>query len=394
MKEGKDMKVYLDNGATTRTAEEVLKAMQPYFSEKFGNASSIHSLGSEAKDALDESRQKIADEINAEADEIIFTSGGTESDNLAIKGIAYGIKDKGKHIITSNIEHPAVLKTCEKLESEGFSVTYVGVDKEGAVNIKDIEKAIKKETILVTIMHANNEIGTIQPIKEIGKLCRKKGIMFHTDAVQSFTKEKIDVKEMNIDLMSLSAHKIHGPKGIGALFVRKEAKRKIKPMYQGGSHEYSLRPGTENIPSIVGFAKATELVSLSDIERMRDLKDKLIKGLLDIPDTILNGSRDHSLCNNVNISFKFIEGESLLLHLDMKGIAVSTGSACSSHSLEPSYVLVAIGLPAEVAHGSIRFTLSKYTTSKEIEYVLKEVPKIVDNLRKISPLAGGEHGTV
>ena len=382
------MKVYLDNAATTKTAPEVAKAMQPYFTKVYGNASSLHKFGRDAKDALEHSREIIAKKINALPEEIIFTSCGTESDNLAIKGIAYSF-GKG-HIITSKIEHPAILETCKQLEKEGFKVTYLDVDEEGRVNLEQLKKNITKETILVTIMHANNEIGTIEPIEEIGNLCKEKNVIFHTDAVQSFTKVPIDVRKTNIDLISMSSHKIHGPKGVGALFVRNELKNKLKKQNTGGHHEFDLRAGTENIPGIVGFAKAVELTNDGHIEHMKKLRDTLIKGLLEIKETQLNGPIEKRLCNNVSVSFHFIEGESILLRLDAKGIAVSTGSACSSQSLEPSHVLIAIGLKHEIAHGTIRFSLSRFTTEKEIDYTIKNVKKIVENLRKISPLYKGD----
>jgi len=379
------MKVYLDNGATTKVAPEVVKAMIPYFTEQYGNASSLHGFGQAAKEALDNARAVIAKRINAEPEEIIFTSGGTESNNLAIKGIAYAHKDKGNHIITSKIEHPAVLAACATLEREGFKISYIDVDKEGFVKLGQLEKTITDKTILVTIMHANNEVGTIEPIKEIGEICKKHKVIFHSDAVQSFTKVPIDIKKINVDLVSLSSHKIHGPKGVGALYIRKGIK--IKKLADGGGHEFRIRAGTENIPGIVGFAKAVELVKEKDIQHMTKLRDTLIAELLAIPHTQLNGSKKERLCNNVNISFHYIEGESLLMSLDDNGIAVSTGSACSSHSLTPSHVLMALGLKAEIAHGSIRFTLSKYTTEKEINYTIKIVKEVVEKLRKFSPLA-------
>ena len=374
----------MDNAATTQVALEVAKAMQTYFTKVYGNASSLHTFGRDAKDALEHSREVIAKKINALPEEIIFTSGGTESDNLAIRGIAYNF-GKG-HIITSKIEHPAVLGMCNKLEKEGFKITYLNVDKEGFVDLEQLKRSITKDTILVSIMHANNEIGTIQDIEAIGRICKEKNIIFHTDAVQSFTKVPIDVKKVNVDLISMSSHKIHGPKGVGALFIRNDLKRKIKKQSFGGHQEFDLRAGTENIPGIVGFAKAVEISKEKDIKNMIKLRDKLINGLLEIKNTQLNGSKGRRLCNNVNISFNFIEGESILLQLDMKGIAVSTGSACSSQSLQPSHVLMAIGLKHEVAHGTIRFTLSRYNTEKEIDYTIKAVKKIVENLRKMSPL--------
>jgi cysteine desulfurase len=381
------MRIYLDNGATTRTDPQVVKSMLPYFTEKYGNASSLHEFGRDAKEALERAREIVANKINASPEEIIFTSGGSESDNLALKGVAYINKEK-KHIITSKIEHPAVLSTCKELESEGFKVSYLNVDEEGFVNLEELKSLITDKTALVSIMHANNEIGVIQPIGEIAKICKKHKVLFHTDAIQSFTKVPIDVKKQGIDLISFSSHKIHGPKGVGALFIRRGVK--IKKQIFGGHHEFDLRAGTENIPGIVGFAKAVELANKEHIAQMTKLRDKLIDEITrQIPDVKLNGSMDKRLCNNVNLSFRYIEGESLLLHLDMKGIAVSTGSACSSQSLEPSHVLMAIGLEPEIAHGSIRFTLSRYTKEQEIDYTVKNLKEVVENLRKISPLTRG-----
>jgi len=378
------MKVYLDNGATTQVAKEVAQAMQMMLTKKFGNSSSLHKFGVEAKEEMEKARTIIAKKINTEPSQIIFTSGGTEADNLAIKGVAYQNKEKN-HIITSAIEHSAVLKTCEALEKEGFKITYLSVDEEGFISLKRLEEAITPKTGLVTIIHANNEIGTIQDIRSIGKICREKNVIFHTDAVQSFTKVPIDVEKDNIDLMSLSAHKIHGPKGVGVLFIRRGVRP--KPLLTGGSHESKMRAGTENTSGIVGFGKAVELIKEKDVEKMEKLRDMLIKGLGKIPDTIINGPRgDKRLANNVNVSFKYVEGESLLYHLDGKGIAVSTGSACSSHSLSPSHVLIAIGLKPEIAHGSLRLTLSRYTTKEEIEYTIRTLKEVVEGLRKISPL--------
>lgn len=383
------MRVYLDNGATTMVAEGVLREMLPYFNERYGNASSLHKFGQEAKGALEKSRGIIAKKINAAPEEIIFTSGGSESNNMAIKGIAYANRDRGSHIITSKIEHPSVLGTLNELQREGFNVTYLDVDNEGFVSLEQLKKSISKGTILVTIMHANNEIGVIQPIEKIGKACAEKNIAFHTDAVQSFTKAPLDVKKMNITLASFSAHKIHGPKGTGALYIKKGTK--IKRMICGGSQELGFRAGTENIPSIVGFAKASALITKEDIEKMSSLRDNFIKEVeKNIPDVKLNGPRKSRLCNNINFSFKFIEGESLLARLDLEGIAVSTGSACSQRDLKPSHVLMSLGLKHEVAHGSIRFTLSRYTTEKELEYTLEKLKEIVKGLRKISPLSGVE----
>lgn len=379
-------KIYLDHAATTQVDERVLEVMKPYFTEKFGNASSLHQYGQEAKIALDRSREIIAKKINAEPEEIIFTSGGTESDNLAIKGVAYANRKKGNHIITSKIEHPAVLNTCKYLEKQGFKLTYLDVDKEGFIDLKQLEKSIGKNTILISIMYANNEIGVIQNIGKIGEICRKHKILFHSDAVQSFTKIPIDVKKISIDLLSFSAHKIHGPKGVGALFVKKGVG--IEALNHGGGHEFGLRSGTENVSGIVGFAKAVELVTEDQIEHMQKLRDKLIEGILKkIPDTQLNGPRgDKRLCNNVNIAFNFIEGEGLLMHLDMKGIAVSTGSACSSKELKASHVLTAIDLRPDIAHGSIRFSMGRENTEEEIDYTIESLIEIVQKLRNISPL--------
>jgi len=379
-------KIYLDNAATTQVDLEVFEAMKPYFLEKFGNASSLHSLGREARDALENSRKKIADFIGARASEIIFTGVGTEADNLAIMGVAWANQNKGKHIITSKIEHPAVRETCKFLEEHGFKVTWLDVSPEGIVNPKDVENAITKETILVSIMHVNNEIGTIQDIEEIGKICRKKKVYFHTDAVQSFGKMPLDVKKMNIDILSASSHKIHGPKGIRFLFVKQDVK--IVPITHGGGHETGLRSGTENVPGAVGFAKAVELCKekmKSESERQKKLQTKIIDELLKMPGTRLNGSKDKRIYNNVNISFEGVEGEALLLRLDEKGICVSTGSACSSKSLEPSHVLSAIGLKPEQAHGSLRLTFSKYNSEEDIDFAIKTIKDIVNSLRKISP---------
>lgn len=374
------MRVYLDNSATTQMDKAVLKAMLPYFKDKYGNASSLHQKGAEARKALEKARADIARALNAEPEEIIFTSGGTESDNLAVKGAAEA--SNGKHIITSKIEHPAVMSSCASLERKGYELTYLDVDKEGVVNLEQLEKAIKKDTVLVSIMAANNEVGAIQPIKEIGEICRKKGVLFHTDAVQAFTKVPIDVKKINVDLISISSHKIHGPKGVGALFVRKGAK--IQRRMDGGGHELKLRAGTENVSGAVGFAAASQLNPKA--EYVSELRDELIKRIeYDIKDIRLNGGRENRLCNNVNFSFRFIEGEALLTLLDQKGICVSTGSACASKSLEPSHVLLAMGINPAVAHGSIRFSLSKFNNRRELDYVVMELKEAVEKLRKISP---------
>jgi cysteine desulfurase len=376
------MKVYLDNGASTRVDGRVVKEMIPYFTEKYGNASSLHSFGRTALEGLEKARRTIAKKINARSDEIIFTSGGTESDNLAIYGAAF-IDKKKNHLITSSIEHPAVLNTFKDLEKKGFKVTYLDVDKEGFIDINQLKKSITKKTALVSIMHANNEVGTIQDIRAIGKICKEKNVIFHTDSVQSFTKVNINVKKDHIDLASFSSHKIHGPKGVGALYIRNGLK--IVKMMQGGKHEFNKRPGTENVPGAVGFAKAVSLMNKKEIKKIEKLRNKLINGIMEqIKDVSLNGPKENRLCNNVNISFKGVEGETIGTYLDMKGIATSTGSACASKSLNPSHVLTAMGFKAEQAHGSIRMTLSRFTTEKEIDYVLKVLPKIVKKARRIS----------
>ncbi|MFQ6073452.1 MAG: cysteine desulfurase NifS [Methanosarcinales archaeon] len=384
-------RIYMDHGATSRVDPEVVKAMQPYFTEYFGNASSLHSFGREAKKVLEDSREKVANFIGAKKNEIIFTAGGTESDNMAIKGVAYKNRKKGNHIITSAIEHPAVIETCKYLEKQGFEVTYLPVYSEGIVRVEDLENAITDKTILITIMHANNEIGTIQPIEEIGKIAKEKDIYFHTDAVQSVGKIPVDVDAMNIDLLSISSHKIYGPKGVGALYIRKGTK--IEPLVHGGGHEFGLRSTTENIPGIVGLAKAIELRKermQEDLEKLTPLRDYLIRGVLtNIEESYLNGHLTQRLPNNANFYFKYIEGESLILNLDRKGIAASTGSACSSTKLEPSHVLLAIGLKPEDAHGSLRLTLGRENTKKEVEYVLEALMEVVEKLRAISPLAKG-----
>lgn len=375
--------VYMDNAATTRVDEKVLAEMLPYFSEKYGNASSPHSLGSAARDALEEARERVASSMNAKSDEIVFTSGGTESDNLAIIGVA---RKKGKgHIIASSIEHPAVLNTCEYLEKNGFSVSYVPVTKEGVVKLDALEEAIRPDTILITVMHANNEIGTIQPIREIARIAKERGILVHTDAVQSFGKIETDVNKLGVDLLSLSSHKIHGPKGIGALFVKKGTP--ISPIVYGGGHEKGLRSGTENVAGIVGLGAAAKMAeeNMKENERIERMRDRLIDGILRIEDSRLNGARKPRLPNNVNVSFKFIEGEGLVLMLDAEGICASTASACSSKTLKPSHVLMALGLSPEDAHGSLRLSLSKYNTESDVKKVLEALPKIIESLRSISP---------
>jgi len=368
---------YFDNGATTKVDERVVKKMEGVFLRNYGNASSMHMVGQDAKSLLEDARKIIKKKLNAK--KVIFTSGGSESDNLAIKGVAYS-KKRG-HIITSKIEHPAVLRTCESLEKEGFEVSYLDVDKEGFVNPEDVKKEIKKNTILVSIMFANNEIGTIQDIEKIGKICKENRVLFHTDAVQAFTKENIDMKNMNIDLLSLSGHKIHGPKGIGVLAFGSDVE--LKRLIDGGGQEYKLRAGTENVPGAVGFAEAVKLIKDDDVKRMKKLRNKIIDNVLkEIPDSKLNGPREKRLANNVHFSFKDVEGEALGGYLYGKGLCTSTGSACATLSMEPSHVLVALGLEKEFSNGSVRITLSKFTTEEEVDYLLKELPHIVKKLRR------------
>jgi len=381
-------RIYLDNAATTAVDPVVLETMLPYFTEIFGNPSSIHSTGRDAHRAVDAARKQVAAAINAQPNEIYFTAGGSESDNWAIKGIAFAKKEKGNHIITSSIEHHAVLHTCEWLEKQGFEVTYLPVDEYGQVRIEDVEAAITDKTILITIMAANNEIGTIQPIAEIGKLAKEKGITFHTDAVQAVGAIPLDVQAMNVDLLSMSGHKFHGPKGIGVLYIRKGVR--IDNFMHGGAQERSKRAGTENLAAIVGMGKAIELATQNleaNAAHMTRLRDKLINGILErIPDVRLNGHPTNRLPNNCNVSVRYIEGEALLLRLDLAGVAGSSGSACTSGSLDPSHVLLAIGLPHEIAHGSLRLSLSNTTTEEEIDYVLDTLPGIVKSLRDMSVL--------
>lgn len=380
--------VYMDHAATTYVKKEVLEEMLPYFTENFGNPSSVYTFARKSKRAIEDAREKVAKALNALPDEIFFTGGGSEADNWAIKGVAFANKDKGNHIITTKIEHHAVLHACEYLEKHGFEVTYLDVDEYGMVDLDELKRAITDKTILITIMFANNEIGTIQPIAEIGKIAREKGIIFHTDAVQAIGNVKIDVKEMNVDLLSLAAHKFYGPKGVGALYIRKGVK--IDNLIHGGGQERRRRAGTENLPGIVGLGKAIELAT-EDIdghnEKIRKLRDRLLNGIMEkIPYTKLNGHPERRLPGNINVSFRFIEGESLLLLLDQFGICASTGSACSSGSLDPSHVLLAIGLPHEIAHGSLRLSLGDMNTEEDVDYVLSVLPNIVQRLREMSPL--------
>ena len=380
--------IYMDHSATSPVDPEVFEAMKPYFTDSFGNASTLYSLGRDARKAMESAREEVASIIGAETKDIIFTSGGTESDNIAIKGTAYKLKNKGNHIITSDIEHPAVDETCKYLEKNGFEVTYLPVYEDGIVKVSDLEAAITDKTILITVMHANNEIGTIQPIAEIGKIARERGIYFHTDAVQTVGKIPVDVKELNVDMLSLSSHKLYGPKGVGALYVRKGVR--IEPIIHGGGHERGIRPGTENVAGIVGLGKACSLARENlerDAQKLRGLRDRLIEGVLEQnEDSYLNGHRTKRLPNNANFRFTGIEGESLILHLDSKGIASSTGSACSSTKLEPSHVLMAIGLEEVEAHGSLRISLGHENTEEDIDFTLTAIKEVVDKLRKMSPL--------
>ena len=381
-------RIYMDNAATTRVTEPVVQAMLPYLTDVFGNPSSVHGFGRDARRALDNAREQVAAALGAKANEIYFTGCGTESDNWAIRGAAYARKEKGNHIITSAIEHHAVLHTCQWLEKRGFEVTYLPVDEFGRVSVSDVEKAITDKTILISIMAANNEIGTLQPIAEIGKIAKEKKILFHTDAVQAVGAIPIDVNELNVDMLSMSAHKFHGPKGIGALYIRKGVR--VDGFMHGGAQERGQRAGTENLPGIVGMGKAIELATANLAEnaaRETRLRDRLIDGIMAaIPDIRLNGHRTERLPNNVNISFRYVEGEALLLRLDLAGIAGSSGSACTSGSLDPSHVLLAIGLPHEIAHGSLRLSLGTETTDEEVDYVLEKLPEIVSILRAMSPL--------
>jgi len=381
-------KIYLDYAATTPCDPEVLEAMEPYFFEKFGNASSIYSYGQEAKRAIEDSREMLASFLGADPSEIVFTSGGTESNNFAIKGVAYAMQKKGNHIITSKVEHHAVLEPCKFLEKQGFKISFVGVDKNGLVDPRDIKKEITDKTILISVMHANNEIGVIQPIAEIGEIAKEKGIYFHTDTVQTVGHIPVHVDHMNIDLLTLSAHKFYGPKGAGALYIRKGVR--METFLHGGDQEKGKRASTYNTPGIVGLGKAIELCEdkmAEEAQFQTALRDRLIKEIPNkISEAYLNGHPTERLPNNVNFAIKYIEGESILLNLDMMGIACSTGSACTSTSLEPSHVLLAIGLSPETAHGSLRITLGRWTKVEDIDYLLECLPKIVEKLRDMSPL--------
>jgi len=385
-------KIYLDHGATTPLRPEVLEAMKPYLTDLFGNPSSLHVFGREVRKGLEEAREKVAAAIGAEEREIVFTSGGTEADNLAIRGVARAVRQRGNHLITSAVEHHAVLDTCLALRDEGFEVTVLPVDGQGMVKVADVEAAITEKTILISIMLANNEVGTIQPVAEIGKIARNRGVVFHTDAVQAIGNLTVNVNDLHCDLLAVSAHKHYGPKGVGALYVRKGTRLKV--FNYGGSQERKLRPGTENVPGIIGMGRAIELAVGELAEkagRVKKLRDKLIAGLLDIGHVRLNGHPTERLPGNVNVSVGFVEGESLILSLDLKGIAASSGSACTSGSLDPSHVLLAMGLDHQTAHGSLRLTLGAGNTEEEIDYVLSVMPEIVGRLRSMSPVYAGQH---
>ena len=380
--------IYLDNAATTKTAPEVVEAMLPYFTEHFGNPSSIYSFASKNKEVVSKQREIIAEALGASSNEIYFTAGGSESDNWALKATAEAYKTKGNHIITTKIEHHAILHTASYLEGQGYEVTYLDVDENGVVKLEELEAAIRPTTILISVMFANNEIGTIEPIKEIGAIAKAHGILFHTDAVQAFGQLPINVDECNIDMLSASGHKLNGPKGIGFLYIRKGVK--IRSLIHGGAQERRKRAGTENIPAIVGYGKAAELAKANmdeHIEKLTKLRTKLIDSILErIPHTRVNGSLTDRLPGNVNFGFEFIEGEGILLLLDMLGIAASSGSACTSGSLDPSHVLMAIGLPHELAHGSLRLSIGDFTTEEDIDYIIENLPKVIERLRSMSPL--------
>ena len=380
--------IYLDNAATTKTSEEVVAAMLPYFTEYYGNPSSVYEFASESKKAVSNARRTIAETLGAQENEIYFTAGGSEADNWALKATAEAYQSKGKHIITTKIEHHAILHTAEYLEKRGFEITYIGVDENGVVKVDELEKAIRPDTILISVMFANNEIGTIQPIKEIGEIAKKHGVLFHTDAVQAYGQLPINVDELHIDMLSSSGHKLNGPKGIGFLYIRKGVK--IRSFVHGGAQERKRRAGTENVPGIVGYGKAAEIAAKTMKERTAkeiELRDHLIDRVLaEVPYTRLNGHRTNRLPNNANFSFQFVEGESLLILLDNNGICASSGSACTSGSLDPSHVLLAIGLPHEIAHGSLRLTLSAETTMEDIDFVVDCIKQIIERLRSLSPL--------
>ncbi len=388
-------RIYMDHAATTPTDIEVVREMEPYFTQKYGNPNSVHSFGQEAREAVEEARKKVARLIGANPSEIIFTSGGTESDNYAIKGIAWANQKKGNHIITSQIEHHAVLHSCHFLEKHGFKVTYLPVDKYGLIDPGDVKKAITGKTVLVTIMHANNEIGTIEPIRDIAKITKEAGVYFHTDSVQTVGHIPIEVNELGVDMLTMSGHKLYGPNGVGVLYLRKGIR--IESLMDGGSQEKNRRAGTENVAGIVGIGKAAELaekrLAQGEEDKIIKLRDKLIKEILNKVENVrLNGHPSNRLPGNVNFCFEFIEGESMLLNLDMEGIAASSGSACTSGSLEPSHVLLAIGLPPEIAHGSLRLSLGKDNTEEEVDYLIDILPKIIKKLRALSPFKGSWEG--
>jgi cysteine desulfurase len=384
--------VYLDHSATTPVRQEVLEAMLPYFSEEYGNASSVHGFGQRARNAIEGAREKVASLLGASPEEIIFTSGGTESDNLAIKGLAAAPHVRGKQVVTSAIEHHAVLNTCTALEKQGFAVVQLPVDRHGLVDAEELRQALAKakgDVALVSIMMANNEVGTIEPIRELAAVAAEASVPFHTDAVQAVGKVPVDVRELGVDLLSLSAHKFYGPKGVGALYVRSGTR--IQPLQHGGHHEKNLRAGTEDVPGIMGLARALELACEemeTEAQRLHELRDRLQEGLMDrIPDSLLNGHPVKRLPHLLNMSFENVEGESILLSLDAVGIAASTGSACTSGTLEPSHVLTAMGIPPEIAHGSLRFSLGRVNTAEDIEYVLEKLPPIIERLRQMSPFS-------
>jgi cysteine desulfurase len=377
-------KIYLDNAATTKVDEKVLKKMQPYFNENYGNASSQHLFGQEAKNALEKSRKVIANEINARSREIIFTSGGTEGNNMVLKGLFFSNYPEKNHIITTKIEHDCILRTCEWLEKQGAKVTYLDVDGKGFIDLEKLKNSITDKTFLVSVIHGNNEIGVIQDLAEIGKICKEKKVLSHTDACQSFTKVPLNIKKQNLDLVTLNSHKIHGPKGVGAVYIKEGIK--ITPLFHGGGHENKLRSGTENVSGIVGFAESVKVNSSKDVKQMQKLRDYFVEKLLEIENVKLNGSQENRLCNNVNVSFMNIEGEAIGGYLENEGIYSSTGSACMSHSLKTSHVLKALGFPPLRSNSSLRITLSKYTTKEEVDYALDKIKKIVNKLRRISPL--------
>jgi cysteine desulfurase len=376
--------IYLDNGATTKPDERVVKEMLPYFGDKFGNASSSHLVGQNAKQALEKSRKVIAKALNAKTSEIVFTSGGTESNNLALKGLFFENYPKKNHIITTKVEHDCVLKTCMWLEKQGAKVTYLNVNHEGFIDLDELRDAISDQTIVVSVIHGNNEIGTIHDLEKLGKICSEKGTLLHTDAAQSFTKVPIDVRKQKVDLITINAHKIHGPQGVGALYIREGVK--ITPIAHGGGQERGIRSGTENIPGVVGFAKSVDISSFKDVKKMTELRDYIIDGLLKIDNVRLNGAREKRLCNNINVSFNNVEGEAIGGYLENDGIYTSTGSACMSNTLKSSHVLKAIGLAPLQANSSLRITISKFTTKDDADYFLEKIKMIIIKLRRISPL--------